>query len=127
MANIKLVQEEEAQGKTKDIYEDIKNTFGLLPNFFKAMGSNPDILEANWNKLKAIMTKGKLDRKTKEFICLGVSAANACSYCVNAHTAMLKQLGATDEEIMEAVSVADLFSGFNAFAEGLQIESDLKP
>jgi AhpD family alkylhydroperoxidase len=60
------------------------------------------------------MTKGRLDRKTKEFICLAVSAVNSCSYCVNAHTAMLKQLGATDEEIIEAVAVADLFNGFRA-------------
>lgn len=90
MANIKLLQETEVQGKTKEIYEDIKKTFGALPNFFKAMGANPDILEANWNRVKAIMTKGKLDRKTKEFIAVAVSATNSCKYCVNAHTAMLK-------------------------------------
>lgn len=127
MANIKMVQETESQGKTKEIYEDIKKTFGTLPNFFKAMGGNPDILEANWNRVKAIMTKGRLDRKTKELIALAVSATNSCNYCVNAHTAVLKQLGATDEEIVEAIAVADLFSGFNAFADGLQIDSDLKP
>jgi hypothetical protein len=38
MANVKMVQEEEAQGKTKQVYEDIKRTFGVLPNFFKVMG-----------------------------------------------------------------------------------------
>lgn len=91
------------------------------------MGSNPDLLEVNWNRVKTIMIKGKLDRKTKEFICLAVSATNSCGYCVSAHTAMLKQLGATDEEIIEAVAVADLFSGFNSFANGLQIEPDLNP
>lgn len=127
MANTKLVLEHEAQDKTKQIYEDIKKTFGILPNFFKAMGSNPDLLEVNWNRVKTIMIKGKLDRKTKEFICLAVSATNSCGYCVSAHTAMLKQLGATDEEIIEAVAVADLFSGFNSFANGLQIEPDLNP
>lgn len=127
MANVKLLQETEVQGKTKEIYEDIRKTFGALPNFFKAMGTNPDILEANWNRVKAIMTKGKLDRKTKEFIAVAVSATKSCKYCVNAHTAMLKQLGTTDEEIVEAIAVADLFNGFSTFAEGLQIESDIKP
>lgn len=127
MANIKLIQEEEAKGKTKEVYEDIKRNFGMLPDLFKAMGNNPDILEVNWNRVKAIMMKGKLDRKTKEFICLAVSSINGCEYCINAHTAMLKQLGATDEEVCEAVSVADLYNGFNAFAEGVQVESDIKP
>ncbi len=127
MANVKLVDEADARGKTREVYEDIKKTFGVLPALFKAMGNNPELLELNWARVKTIMTKGRLDRKTKEFIAVAVSATNACHYCINVHTAMLKQLGATDEEIVEALAVADLFNGLNAFASGLEMESDLKP
>ena len=45
------------------------------------MASKPDYLEANWNKVKAVMIEpGKLNRLTKEIIAVAVSAVNACDY-----------------------------------------------
>ena len=43
--------------------------------------------------------QGKLSRKTKEAIAVLVSMDNSCSYCVAAHTAVLKSIGVTEEEI----------------------------
>src|SRR6266542_5425418 len=65
MPAIKMVPEEEAAGRVKDIYEEIKSTFGIdfVPNLYKVMDPNPAYLEANWNKVKAVMIEsGKLDR-----------------------------------------------------------------
>ncbi len=78
-----MVSEEEASGKVKDIYEEIKSKLGIdfVPNLYKVMGSKPDYLEANWNKVKAVMIEpGKLDRLTKEIIAVAVSAVNGCDY-----------------------------------------------
>jgi alkylhydroperoxidase/carboxymuconolactone decarboxylase family protein YurZ len=83
MASIKMVLEEEAIGKVKDVYEDIKSQIGIdfVPNLYKVMASKPDYLEANWNKVKAVMIEpGKLDRLTKEIIAVAVSAVNGCEY-----------------------------------------------
>jgi len=83
MASIKMVSEEEATGKVKDIYEEIKSKLGIdfVPNLYKVMASKPGYLEANWNKVKAVMIEpGKLDRLTKEIIALAVSAVNGCDY-----------------------------------------------
>ena len=129
MAMVALISEREATGKVKEIYDQIQEAFGLpfVPNLFKAMAHNPELLEANWKRLGTIMGRGRLDRKTKEMIAVAVSATNNCEYCVNAHTAALKRMGVTDAELLELMSVVDLFSGFNKFADGLRIESDLKP
>lgn len=129
MATIKLISEQEATGKVKEVYEQIQKAFGLpfVPNLFKAMAHNPDLLEANWGRVGMIMGRGRLDRKTKEMIAVAVSATNNCEYCVNAHTAALKRMGVTDAELLELMAVVDLFNGFNRFADGLRIESDLKP
>jgi len=127
MATIDLISEEQATGKVKAIYDEIKKTFGVIPSLFKAMAHQPEYLEASWQKLKVVMGPGRLDRKTKEMIAVAVSAANNCEYCVNAHTAALKRLGVTDPEIVELMAVVDLFSGLNKFLDGLRIESDLKP
>ncbi|MCF6159613.1 MAG: hypothetical protein E3K32_13825 [wastewater metagenome] len=83
MASIKMVPEAEATGKVKDVYEDIKSRLGIgfVPNLYKVMASKPDYLEANWNKVKAVMIEpGKLDRLTKEIIAVAVSAVNGCEY-----------------------------------------------
>lgn len=83
MASIKLINESEASGKTKVIYEDIRETLGIdfVPNMYRAMAVKPDFLEANWNKVKAVMqTPGKLDALTKEIIAVAVSAVMGCRY-----------------------------------------------
>jgi alkylhydroperoxidase family enzyme len=83
MAAIAMVAEEEATGKVKAIYDDIKVTHGIdfVPNLYKVMAPKPDFLEANWIKVKAVMAaSGRLDRLTKEIIAVAVSAVNSCEY-----------------------------------------------
>ena len=83
MASVKLVTEEEATGKVKQIYDEIKSQIGIdfVPNLYRAMASNPDYLEANWRKDQAIMSQSKrLDPLTKEIIAVAVSAVNGCHY-----------------------------------------------
>ena len=83
MAAIKMVVEGDATGKVKDIYEEIKDTFGIdfVPNLYRVMAPNPAYLEANWNKVKAVMIESEhLDRLTKEIIAVAVSAVNSCDY-----------------------------------------------
>ena len=83
MASIKMVSEEEATGKVRDIYAEIKSQLGIdfVPNLYRVMASKPSYLEANWNKVKAVMVEpGKLDRLTKEIIAVAVSAVLGCEY-----------------------------------------------
>ena len=83
MAIIAMVEEDDAPPAVAAIYRDIKERLGIdfVPNLYKVMGANPDYLEANWARVKAIMsTDGKLDRLTKEIVAVAVSAVNACDY-----------------------------------------------
>jgi hypothetical protein len=64
MASIRLVPEEEATGKVKELYDEIKAEHGIdfVPNLYRAMAAKPDYLEANWRRVKAIMSDpGTLD------------------------------------------------------------------
>ncbi len=83
MASVKLISEEEATGKIKALYEEIKEGLGtdFVPNLYKAMAANPDYLEANWRKDQAVMSAStRLDALAKEIIAVAVSAVNACDY-----------------------------------------------
>ena len=83
MATIEMVAEIDAAGKVKAVYEDIMETHGIdfVPNMYKVMAAKPDYLEANWNRIKAVMqVPGKLDKLTKEAIAVAVSAVMGCDY-----------------------------------------------
>jgi alkylhydroperoxidase family enzyme len=82
MAIVRLIAEEEATGKVREVFDDIKATkqIDFVPNIWRALANNPEHLEAAWHKLKAIMRPGKLDMLTKEMIALAVSITNSCVY-----------------------------------------------
>ena len=98
MTSVKVIDEATATGKTKSIYEDIRTTLGLdfVPNMYKVMAVKPDFLEANWNKVKAVMkAPGKLDALTKEIIAVAVSAVSRSELAPRIRYA---QWGATEED-----------------------------
>lgn len=83
MATVKMIPEEEATGRVRELYAEIKSQLGIdfVPNLYRVMAQNPPYLEASWNKVQAVMARqGRLDRLTKEIIAVAVSAVHACDY-----------------------------------------------
>ena len=99
MPRISVVEKNEVSEDVQEIFTEIESAFGKVPNLFKTYSHFPPLLKVNWNKVKALMMQGNLTRKTKEAIAVLVSKDNSCSYCVAAHTAALKSIGVTEEEI----------------------------
>lgn len=134
-ATVRLVDEDGAGGKVREIFDDIKRTKGIdfVPNLWRTLAVNPAQLELVWNQLKALMhpeaagRKSRLDARTREIIALAVSATNGCGYCVNSHTAALKKQGVDTETLAEVLAIIGLFNQTNALADGYQIEPDVLP
>lgn len=134
-ATVRLVDEQGAGGKVREVFDDIKRTKGIdfVPNFWRALATHPDQLELVWNQLKTLMhpeatgRTSRLEPRTREIIALAVSATNGCSYCVNSHTAALRKLGLDTESLGEVLAIAGLFNQTNALADGYQIEPDVLP
>ncbi len=124
-----LLSDEQATGKVKDIYDEIRENFGMIPNFFRAQAAaNPEWLELNWLRWKNIMGfEGSLDRKTKELIAVAVSITNNSRYCMQAHEAMALMKGASTEDIIETKKVVELFASYNNIADSLDISCDVSP
>ncbi len=80
MPTIKLVAERRAEGRVREIFEEIKADLGtsFVPANFRAAAHNLDHLEAYWHQYKTIMHKGTVDHATKEIIAMVVSALNTC-------------------------------------------------
>jgi AhpD family alkylhydroperoxidase len=134
-ATVRLVPEEGATGKVAEVYLDIRKTKNLdrVPNFWRALATNPDHLEMVWTRLKALMhpeaagRKARLDPRTREIIALAVSATNGCAYCINSHTAALQKLGMDVETLGEVMAIVGLFNTTNTLADGYQVEPDVLP
>lgn len=128
-ATVRMVEEHEAAGLVKQIFDDIKATkqIDFVPNFWKTLAHYPPLLEQTWTRLKTVMAPGKLDALTKEMIALAVSATNGCRYCIHSHTAAVQKLGLDGEALGELMAVVGLFNSTNALADAYQIEPDVRP
>ena len=127
MAIIRLMEESEATGKVKTVFDEIKATLEVpfVPQLFRALAAKPEQLEAVWTQVKGLFGSGALDVKTKALAALAVAAAQRCSYFVNIHAIALKRLGATDEEMAELLEVASLATALNTLVSGLGLEPEL--
>jgi len=126
MSIFEPINENKAKGKVKKIFEDIKKIRNIkkIPNFWRSIAHNPELLERTWYNLKQIMRKGSLDPLTKELIYVAVSITNSCEYCIRSHTAAAKKKGATDQMIKEMIDVVGIANQNNKLVEAYQVEVD---
>ena len=126
MPIFKPIQESEAKGKVKEIYDEIKSTRQIteVPNFWKMLANDPNELDRTWSSLKEIMKKGALDPVTKELIYVAVSITNGCEYCIKSHSSAAKKKGATDEMLKEMFAVVGLANKNNKLVDSYQVEVD---
>ena len=126
MAIFKMIEESQATGKVKEVFEDIINSRGIteIPNFWKMLANDPNELERSWNSLKQVMRKGALDAVTKELIYVAVSITNSCEYCTKSHSFAAKKKGATDDMLKEMIAVVGLANKNNKLVDAYQVEVD---
>ncbi|WP_319538513.1 carboxymuconolactone decarboxylase family protein [uncultured Methanospirillum sp.] len=71
----------------------------------------PDVAEAFNNLIKAVAGSGGLDGKTKQLIYIAMKAAAGDEGAVRAHIPMARQMGATREEVVDAILMTLTVSG----------------
>ncbi|MCL5292400.1 MAG: hypothetical protein M1548_07735 [Actinobacteria bacterium] len=127
MPTIRLVEEHEASEQVKTVYDDVKREMGIdfVPQAIKAMAHNPDQLAHEWNSFKE--TASKWGKETMALVSLAVDTVLNCGYNINWDTAMLKQLGYTDQKIQEFVSLVSHTALYSHYCNGLQLEPDVLP
>ncbi|PWK75581.1 carboxymuconolactone decarboxylase family protein [Aminobacter sp. AP02] len=101
---------------------DIQKSMGGVPSFVKQFPKAG--LPGAWAELKNIELSDKtaLPPKTKALISLAVAAQIPCSYCIWVDTEDAKKLGATQDEIQEAVAMAALTRHWSTIFNGLQVD-----
>jgi AhpD family alkylhydroperoxidase len=93
--------------KKAEVFKEIESTFGQVPHW---LGNMPETaLTGFWGLMRDFyLAETKIPNKYKELIGIGVSGATRCRYCQLFHTEAARLFGATDEEIIEAGTMAGL-------------------
>jgi len=79
-------------------FDAIEKQLGVVPNMMRTMAQSPRVLEG-YLALSGALGRGLLPTALQEQIALAVAEANACNYCLSAHTALGRRAGLSDEQL----------------------------
>ena len=100
MAWIQTIDEDEATGELKAIYDDIAERRGKLSNIMRIHSLNPPTMQAHMDLyLKIVFGKSRLRRAERELLATVVSLTNECPYCVHHHAEALNHYWKDDARI----------------------------
>jgi uncharacterized peroxidase-related enzyme len=101
MPRIKPVDQNTADPATVELLNSVRKSMGAVPNLIATMAHSPAVARAYLGFAQAL-AGGSLPRRLREQIALAVGEANACDYCVAAHTALGGRAGLTEQETKDA-------------------------
>lgn len=86
MARIEIIEYERADGRLKEIYDDLLRRRGNLAEVHKIQSLNPETILSHINFYMSIMfSSSPLSRAQREMIAVVVSSINKCEYCQHHH------------------------------------------
>jgi uncharacterized peroxidase-related enzyme len=100
MALVSYVSDQDAPAEIKPVFEGMEKKIGVVPNVFRAMAHNPEMLQA-FLALNATLPKTKLDGKLRELAYIKTSELNGCDYCLHHHRGLGKKAGLNDRQVAE--------------------------
>ena len=102
MALIQTIPPEKAEGKLAELYAEVEQLFGRVPNNVQMLGISPDLLESQLQFVAYYMEHPALRTPLLAMIRMLVSKACKSPYCQNLNTGLLMQAGFTREQIEAA-------------------------
>jgi uncharacterized peroxidase-related enzyme len=105
---IKVINEAEASGELKKVYDDISAARGKLSNIMKIHSLMPDTMIKHLELYLSIMfSKSNLSREEKEILAVVVSKNNKCDYCVNHHAEALNHYWKDSDRLNKFIFTLD--------------------
>ncbi len=91
MAWIDTIDERDASGAFKEVYDDLAARRGKASNIMRAQSLHPEAMKAHLDLYEALLFgDSDLTRAQRELIGVVVSSANDCAYCVRHHREALQ-------------------------------------
>lgn len=91
----------QADATTAATFAAVKAKLGVLPNLIRTLAHSPAALNG-YLGLSGTVAEGTLSAAQREIVALAVAQANACGYCLSAHTLIGKGAGLSDAAVRAA-------------------------
>ncbi len=105
MAKIKVIEYPEAEGRLREIYDDLKKQRGKLASVHKIQSLRPESIVRHMDLYMELMySKSELSRAEREMVAVIVSVANCCQYCQLHHAEALNHYWRDDEKMEQLCS-----------------------
>jgi len=103
MSMISTVSPDQANGGVAQVYGQIEQVFGRVPNGMRLFSSSPALLEQNWQQLGYYMQHPRLSFSLLAFIRMLVSERHECEYCIGMNESLLINMaGFSAEDVLAA-------------------------
>lgn len=101
MASIAIIDYDEAEGRLKEIYNDIITKRGQLAEVHKIQSLRPESIVKHMDLYLEIMfSKSELSRAEREMMAVVTSVTNKCHYCQIHHSEALNHYWKNEERIL---------------------------
>jgi AhpD family alkylhydroperoxidase len=101
--------------------KEIIEQYGVFPSYFDAYPEHA--LAGAWENFKQLESpESNISPKNRELLKLAVASQIPCIYCIYYHKLAAKSLGATDEEINEAVALGAQTRQWSMITQGAEID-----
>jgi AhpD family alkylhydroperoxidase len=94
---------ETADSDAKPVLEKALAQVGFLPNMYSGMVNLPGVLDTYLTGYAAFRKGTAFTAQEQEVILLTISAENACTYCVAAHSVIADQMSKVPIEVTDAI------------------------
>jgi len=98
MARLTYVEKEIANPEQEKILSQLTQKSGKIANIWKLWSHSPLTLETFMMFYKTLM-KSRLDAKLRELAYIKTSVSNDCAYCAEAHKAVARKIGITEDQL----------------------------
>lgn len=97
-----MTEEAEASGLLAELYQQVREVFGSVPNNAKMLGVSPQVLASQIQMVGYHMQHPHISAQLNTLIRYLVSVDNDNTYCIRFNEALLRQAG-LDEETLAAI------------------------
>jgi len=92
MAEFTRYTPETASAEAKPLLETSQAAYGMIPNLHAVLAESPEIYEA-YGMLQDLFKRSSLSTHEQHVVWLAINVANACHYCVPAHSFLAEKDG----------------------------------
>lgn len=112
MSRISRLDHSEVPSELATLFDKAFAQRGNVPNMFRVMAHRPEIFSTMQAHFAAVLSTGTVSTKLKELIIVRTSQINHTPYCLASHTILARNLGWTDEQLVDLAdwSLRDDFS-----------------